>query len=79
MEEKQDVVQRPHSIWGPMSRVLFCCFHVGRYRPPGSQALEALVRVIDEDPVFVLVVSLRVVTCDHCWLKNIRLWELIEV
>lgn len=60
-------------------RALFCCFHVGRYCPPRSQALKALVCVIDEDPVLVLVVSLRVITCCHCWLKNIRFWKLIEV
>lgn len=47
------------------SRGLFGRFHVGRYRPPSRQALEALVRVIDEDPVFVLVVGLGVVTCSH--------------
>lgn len=57
------------SIWDSISRILFCCFHVGRYCPPCSQALKALVRVIDEDPVFVLVVGLRVITCCH-WERN---------
>lgn len=52
-----------------VSRVLFGCFHVGRYCPPSREALKALVRVIDEDPVFVLVVSLRVITCSH-WERN---------
>lgn len=61
-----------------VSRILFGCFHVGRYCPPSRQALKALVCVIDEDPVFVLVVSLRVIT-GSCWLKNIRFWKLIEV
>lgn len=35
--------------------------HVGRYRSPGRQALEALVGVVDEDPVLVLQVGLGVV------------------
>lgn len=45
--------------------------HVGGYGAPGCQALEALVCVIDEDPVFTLVVRLRVVTCGH-WQRNRR-------
>lgn len=53
----------------PAFETLFCHFHVGRYCPPCRQALEALVGVIDEDPVFVLVVSLRVVACYH-WKRN---------
>lgn len=58
---------------------LLGCFHVGRDGPPCSQALEALVGVIDEDPVFVLVVGLRVVTGGHCWFKDIRFWKLVEI
>lgn len=57
------------SIEDSISRNLFCCFHVGRYCSPCSQALKALVCVIDEDPIFVLVVSLRVITCCH-WERN---------
>lgn len=52
------------STWGSI-QALFCCFHIGRDCPPRSQALKALVGVIDEDPVLVLVVSLRVITGCH--------------
>lgn len=57
------------STEGSDSRELFGRFHVGRYCPPSRQALKALVRVIDEDPVFVLVVGLGVITCSH-WERN---------
>lgn len=53
------------------STALLGGLHVGRYGAPGCQALKALVCVINEDPVFALVVRLRVVTCGH-WQRNRR-------
>lgn len=68
-EENHNVVQRAPPHLGFPAQALFWCLHVGRYGPPGCQALEALVRVIDEDPVFVLVVRLGMVTCGH-WQRH---------
>jgi hypothetical protein len=65
------------SIWIP-HRVLLCCFHVGRYGAPCSQTLETFVSIIDEDPVFVLVVSLRVITRGHWERKTCGLTALCQ-
>lgn len=64
---KSNAAQRTLPSRAP-STALLGGLHVGRYGAPGGQALEALVCVIDEDPVFALVVRLRVITCGHCGL-----------
>lgn len=50
--------------------MLLPSFHIGWNCSSGCQALKTLVGVIDENPVFVLVVCLWVVAC--CY------WEDIE-
>lgn len=47
-------------------------FHIGWYRPSGCQALKTLVGVIDENPVFILVVSLWMITCGDLRDKEIK-------
>lgn len=78
-EENHDVHPELWAGQDSVTTALLRCFHVGRDCSPCGEALKALVGIIDKDPVFVLIVTLRVVTCGHCWFKNIRFWKLVEI
>lgn len=48
-----------------MKGLSLAALHVGGNGPAGCEALEALVCVVDEDPVFILQVRLTVVGYDY--------------